>query len=62
MERPYESAAASVYMSIKRLAGNEDALSNFENYLAHHFAEWLEKFAHTPEDFAAELHQLSSIE
>lgn len=62
MERPYESAAASVYMSIKRLAGNEDALCNFENYLSVHFAEWLEKFAHTPDDFAAELHQFSCIE
>lgn len=61
MERPYESAAASVAMSIKRLAMNENALCNFENYLAHHFAEWLKKYANSPESFAFELHEFSTM-
>ena len=61
MERPYESAAASVYMSIKCLADHEDALENLESYLSMHFAEWLEKYANSPESFAAELHEFSTM-
>lgn len=61
MERPYESAAASVAMSIKRLAAHEDALENLESYLSMHFAVWLKKYANDPDSFAAELHEFSTM-
>lgn len=61
IERPYESEAASVYCSIKKLAESEEALSNLESYLSTHFAKWLGKWANNPESFASELHQFATM-
>ena len=60
VERPYEAEAASVYCSIKKLAENEEALSNLESYLSMHFANWLQ-WANTPEHFAEELHNFATM-
>ena len=61
IERPFEAEAASVYCSIKKLAESEEALSNLESYLSAHFATWLEKYANTPENMAAELHHFATM-
>lgn len=52
---PFENEAADFCNAIKRLAENPDSLENLESYLSGHFQYWLEKFADTPENIAAEL-------
>ena len=61
MERPFDKEAVSFRLSIIELAGKPDALDNLENYLSYHFAEWLEKYANTPENMAAELHRFATM-
>lgn len=61
IDRPYESEAASVYCSIKKLADNPAALENLESYLSMHFSAWLEKWANNPESFASELHNFATM-
>jgi len=61
MERPFESEAASVYCSIRKLAENPDALDNFESYLSMHFDAWLKKYAANPASMAAELHRFAHM-
>ena len=60
-ERPFSEEAASVCESIKKLASTPEALENFESYLSCHFSSWLNKFANTPEDFAAELKAFATM-
>lgn len=47
--------------AFEKLISNEYAKNNFECYLDHHFAEWLQKFASTPEDITAELENFAEI-
>ena len=61
IERPFETEAASVYCSIKKLAESEEALSNLESYLSMHFDQWLKQWAYDPETFAAELHRFATM-
>lgn len=61
MERPFESEAASVYCSIRKLVENPDALDNFESYLSMHFDTWLKQYADDPAGFAHELHEFASM-
>ena len=48
--------------AIKQLANKPENLENLESYLAHHFDEWLEKFASTPENLAFEIDAFATME
>lgn len=48
--------------AIKTIAGKPENLNNLETYLAHHFPEWLQKYANTPETIAAELREFAEME
>lgn len=55
-------AAADFVNAIKTMANKPENLDNFESYLCYHFAEWLEKYANTPEDMAAELREFAELD
>lgn len=57
----YENEAKRFTNAIRALSDNEDALSNLECYLSQHFDIWLQKFASTPESFAAEMNSFAHI-
>ena len=48
--------------AIKQLASKPENLENLEIYLSHHFTEWLEKYASTPEDIAFEMDAFATME
>ena len=58
----YEQEAADFCKAIKRLAENPESLESLECYLSCHFQSWLEKFADTPENIAAELAAFAEME
>ena len=55
-------AAADFVNAIKTIANKPENLDNLESYLSYHFSEWLEKYANTPEDIAAEMREFSELE
>lgn len=55
-------AAADFVNAIKTIANKPENLDNLESYLCYHFAEWLEKYANTPEDMAAEMREFAEID
>lgn len=55
-------AAADFVNAIKTIANKPENLDNLENYLSMHFSEWLEKYANTPEDIAAEMRAFAEME
>lgn len=61
MDKKYSAAATSVAQSIRELANNPEKLDNLESYLSMHFAAWLDKYAATPEDMAAELRDFAQM-
>ena len=61
-KKTYEKEAADFCKAIKRLAENPDSLDSLESYLSGHFHSWLEKFADTPENIAAELAAFAEME
>lgn len=48
--------------AIAEIAQKPQNLENFEMYLSYHFAAWIEKYANTPENIAAELKQFAGME
>ena len=54
--------AADFVNAIKIIANKPENLDNLESYLSYHFAEWLEKFANTPEGIAAEMREFAEME
>lgn len=50
MEELYEKEAAQFIEAIKTIASKPENLENLESYLSIHFANWITKFASTPED------------
>ena len=48
--------------AIREIASKPENLDNLECYLAYHFDKWLEKWASTPEELAAEIHHFASME
>ena len=58
----HERTAAQFVNAIKTIAEKPDNLDNLESYLSHHFAEWLEKFANTPETITAEIRAFAEME
>lgn len=57
----YSMEAKTLCEAIKKLAANPDGLENLECYLSYSFAEWLEKYANTPDGIAHELEHFSTI-
>ena len=55
-------AAADFVNAIKTIANKPENLNNLEWYLSNHFSVWLEKFANTPEDIAAEMREFAEME
>lgn len=58
----YEQIAKEFVTAIKKLVGNEHNIDNLECYLGYHFAEWLKKFANTPESMTAEIKSFAEME
>ena len=54
-KKPYKTEAHELVDAIRKLANNEEALDNFENYLSYHFAAWMEKYAGYPEGLVSEM-------
>lgn len=48
--------------AIKTIAAKPDNLDNLESYLTHHFPEWLQKWANTPETIVSELRNFAEME
>lgn len=60
-----KQAAADFVAAVAEVARkpeNLENLENLENYLSRHFSAWLEKYAGTPEDIAAEMQQFAQLE
>lgn len=57
-----ERTATQFISAIKTLAEKPKNLENLEHYLSCHFAEWLEKYANTPETITAELKAFAEME
>lgn len=57
----YSSLAEQFIDALVILADNPQNLDNFELYLSYHFAEWLEKFANTPEGITSEIKSFSEM-
>jgi hypothetical protein len=62
MKRQHEQEAKIFCDAIKTIAERAEALENLELYLSIHFAEWLKKWANTPEGIAQELKEFATIE
>lgn len=55
-------AASDFVEAIKRLAENPQNLENLQSYLEQHFTPWLERYANTPENMAAEMLSFANID
>ena len=62
MERQYAEEARQFCAAIKKLAANEAALNNLENYLSHHFYTWLKEYADYPGGITYELERFAEID
>lgn len=58
----HEYTAAAFIAAIKTIAAKPDNIDNFESYLSYHFAEWLEKYANTPEGITYELRAFAEMD
>lgn len=57
-----EKAAEDFVAAIKTIANKPENLDNLKSYLSHHFSEWLEKYANTPDNIAAEMREFAEME
>lgn len=55
-------AAFDFVAAIKEIAGKPQNLDNLQNYLSHHFREWMNKHASTPEGMAEEMTQFAKMD
>ena len=60
--RKHEQTAKQFCEALQTIAGKPQNLENLKFYLSMHFPEWLEKFANTPENIAAELKLFAEME
>ena len=58
----YAVEAAQFCDAIRELANKPENLQNLESYIRYHFDKWLEKYASTPEDMAAEMSEFARME
>lgn len=57
-----EEAARDFCEAIRTIATKPENMANLKYYLGSHFDKWLERFANTPADFAAELKEFANME
>lgn len=62
MERKHEQTAKEFCNALRTIAGKPENLENLESYLSYHFAEWMNKYANTPENITAELKSFADME
>ena len=62
MERKHEQTAKLFCNALRAIAGKPENLDNLESYLSYHFAEWLNKYANTPENITAELKSFADMD
>ena len=62
MERKHEQTAKQFCEALRAIAGKPENLENLESYLSNHFAEWMNKYANTPENITAELKSFADME
>ena len=60
--KKYTIEAAQFCDAIRELANKPENLQNLESYLEYHFEAWLEKYASTPDDMAAEMSNFAQME
>ena len=60
--RKHEQTAKQFCEALQTIAGKPENLENLESYLSYHFAEWMNKYANTPENIAAELKLFAEME
>ena len=60
--KKYTIEAAQFCDAIRELANKPENLQNLESYLEYHFDKWMEKYASTPEDMAAEMSNFAQME
>ena len=60
--RKHEQTAKQFCEALQTIAGKPENLENLENYLSYHFAEWMNKYANTPENISAELKNFADME
>lgn len=60
--KKYTFEAAQFCNAIRELANKPENLHNLESYLEYHFDKWMEKYASTPDDMAAEMSNFAQME
>ena len=60
--RKHEQTAKQFCEALQTIAGKPKNLDTFELYLSLHFAEWLNKWANTPEAITSELQSFAEME
>ena len=61
MERLYNKEAAQFIEAIKTIASKPENLENLESYLSIHFANWINRFASSPEDLVCEIQEFANM-
>ena len=61
MNRKHEQTAKQFCEALRAIAGKPENLKNLESYLSYHFAEWMNKYANTPENITAELKSFADL-
>ena len=62
MNRKHEQTAKQFCEALREIAGKPENLENLESYLSYHFAEWMNKYANTPENITAELKSFADLD
>ena len=60
--RKHEQTAKEFCNALRTIAGKPENLDNLESYLLYHFAEWMNKYANTPENITAELKSFADMD
>ena len=58
----HEQTAKQFCEALRTIAGKPENLENLESYLSYHFAEWMSKYANTPENITAELKSFADMD
>ena len=60
--RKHEQTAKLFCEALRTIAGKPENLDNLESYLSYNFAEWINKYANTPENITAELKSFADMD
>ena len=60
--RKHEQTAKQFCEALRTIAGKPENLDNLESYLSYNFAEWINKYANTPENITAELKSFADMD